>query len=157
MSGKEPSAPMPQFIAAFNFQGHLTGVMMDLAHGVGPVIAHDSYLHDSNKNKIWSIFSVPNKETFLIRSEANQQWLVADGHGQRVRTDNPSWFDESAQWVIRGVDIHRLTDSTTISIMSVKYPDCALDVEGGNDLGSHILTYKYHGGHNQTFRLLKRW
>ncbi|QPC77975.1 hypothetical protein NXS19_004393 [Fusarium pseudograminearum] len=157
MSDNPPQPPKPKFIAAFNFRIEQTGAMIDLAGGIGPVISYGQYYHETNKNQIWSVYMSPYNETLFIKSEANQQWLVANGHGQRVTTGNPSWSDENAQWVIRGGDIRNLTNDTTISIWSVKYPECVLDLEGGKGPGSPILTYKHHSGPNQIFKLWKRW
>ncbi|KAM0543084.1 hypothetical protein ACHAO7_009556 [Fusarium culmorum] len=169
MSDNPPQPPKPKFVAAFNFRIEQTGAMIDLAGGIG-----GQYYHETNKNQIWSVYMSPYNETLFIKSEANQQWLVANGtcinfatyakllthdqgHGQRVTTGNPSWSDENAQWVIRGGDIRNLNNDTTVSIWSVKYPECVLDLEGGKGPESPILTYKHHGGPNQIFKLWKRW
>ncbi|VTT72386.1 unnamed protein product, partial [Fusarium fujikuroi] len=130
------------------------------------------YQHKKNINQIWSVFSIPGKN-ILIKSEANQQWLVATGtstkstgcqklihqnpgYCQPTSTGNPHWSDESAQWIIQGGNIHNLNNKTDVSIWNKQYADCVLDVEGGNGPGSPILAYKYHGGPNQIFRLWKR-
>ncbi|EYB33364.1 hypothetical protein SNK04_004051 [Fusarium graminearum] len=157
MSDNPPQPPKPKFVAAFNFRIEQTGAMIDLAGGIGPVISYGQYYHETNKNQIWSVYMSPYNETLFIKSEANQQWLVANGHGQRVTTGNPAWSDENAQWVVRGGDIRNLNNDTTVSIWSVKYPDCVLDLEGGKGPESPILTYKHHGGPNQIFKLWKRW
>ncbi|CVK84480.1 uncharacterized protein FPRO_02060 [Fusarium proliferatum ET1] len=150
-------APQPQFIAAFNFRIQMTGAMIDLAGGIGPVISFGPHQHETNRNQIWSVFSVPGKNTILIKSEANQQWLVATGYCQPTSTGNLHWSDESAQWIIQGGNIHNLDNNTTVSIWNKHYTDCVLDLEGGNGPGSPILAYKYHGGSNQIFKLWKRW
>ncbi|KAF4437658.1 hypothetical protein F53441_12993 [Fusarium austroafricanum] len=156
MPEETSAAPKPQFIAAFNFRIEQTGAMIDLAGGVGPVISYGQYYHETNKNQIWSVYSVPGKDTVLIKSEANQQWLTAHGHGQRVTVGNPAWSDESAQWIIWGGDVRNMSNDTTVSIWSKRYADCVLDLQGGGGPGSPILTYKHHSGPNQIFKLWKR-
>ncbi|RBR09527.1 hypothetical protein FVER53590_00075 [Fusarium verticillioides] len=96
--------PEPQFIAAFNFRVQKTGDIIDLASSIEPVISYGPNHHETNMNQIWSVFSVSEKSTVLVKSEANQQWLVATGNGQPTSTGNPHWSEESAQWITQGGD-----------------------------------------------------
>ncbi|PNP61281.1 hypothetical protein FNYG_13967 [Fusarium nygamai] len=131
--------------------------MIDLVGGVGPVISYGPRDLEHNRNQIWSVWALPGEDTVWIKSEANDQWLTANGPGQRVTVGKPEWSDESGQWIVRGGDIRNLHYDTTVTIWNKRYADGVLDLEGGNGPGSPILSYKHHGGPNQTFRLWKRW
>ncbi|KAF4414890.1 hypothetical protein FACUT_13870 [Fusarium acutatum] len=159
MSEHSSRPPQPKFIGAFNFIVEATGTLMDLAGGGGqepPVIAYMMQDDGNHRNQIWSVYSVPDKDTVIIKSEADLTWLCFSGRDYPVRTDHVHWTDERAQWRLQGGDIDNLDNGAPVSVCSVRRPDSVLDLEGGIPTG-RILTYNFHGSPNQLFKLRRKW
>ncbi|CVK87918.1 uncharacterized protein FMAN_05279 [Fusarium mangiferae] len=157
----EPSSrpQQPKFIGAFNFIVEATGTLIDLAGGGGqepPVIAYMMQDDGNHRNQIWSVYSVPDKHTVVIKSEADGRLTIIVGRDSPVRTEHVHWSDERAQWRFQGSDIDNLDNGEPVSVCSASRPDSVLDLEGGIPTG-RILTYNYHGSPNQLFKLQRKW